>query len=52
VENALYADSRVAEAIALGVPDVILGEKVSAVVSLRPGQSAAEEDLLDGVRPR
>ncbi|KDR75885.1 hypothetical protein GALMADRAFT_1331600 [Galerina marginata CBS 339.88] len=36
VENALYADPRVLEAAAVGVPDERLGELVAAIVSIRP----------------
>ncbi|CAA7259743.1 unnamed protein product [Cyclocybe aegerita] len=36
VENALYADERVLEAAAVGVPDKRLGELVAAVVSVKP----------------
>jgi len=38
VENALYADERVLEVAAVGVPDKRLGELVSAIVSIKPGQ--------------
>jgi acyl-CoA synthetase (AMP-forming)/AMP-acid ligase II len=36
VENALYADDRVLEVAAVGVPDARLGELVAAVVSIKP----------------
>jgi len=36
VENALYADERVLEAAAVGVPHKRLGEQVAVVVSLKP----------------
>jgi len=36
VENALYADDRILEAAAVGVPDKRLGELVTAVVSIKP----------------
>lgn len=36
VENALYADDRVLEVAALGVPDARLGELVTAIVSIKP----------------
>ncbi|KAF9012884.1 acetyl-CoA synthetase-like protein [Hymenopellis radicata] len=48
VENALYADPRVFQAAAVGVPDQRLGELVAAVVSVKPafrGQ-VTEESLL------
>jgi len=37
VENTLYADGRVSEVAAVGVPDIRLGELVAAVVSIKPG---------------
>lgn len=36
VENALYADPRILEAAAVGVPDERLGELVAAVVYVKP----------------
>ena len=36
MENALYADDRVLEVAAVGVPDARLGELVAAVVSIKP----------------
>ncbi|KAF8906525.1 hypothetical protein CPB84DRAFT_1813777 [Gymnopilus junonius] len=44
VENALYADPRVLEAAAVGVPDERLGELVAAVVSVR---SAYEGEVTE-----
>lgn len=37
VENTLYADDRVSEVAAVGVPDIRLGEQVAAVVFIKPG---------------
>lgn len=39
VENAIYADERVLEVAAVGVPDQRLGEVVAAIVSVKPGFS-------------
>ena len=52
VENALYAHPAVSEAIALGVPDRLLGEKVGAIVALRPGapKSLTPADLINSTR--
>uniref|UniRef100_A0A8H8CLN0 Uncharacterized protein n=1 Tax=Psilocybe cubensis TaxID=181762 RepID=A0A8H8CLN0_PSICU len=36
VENAIYADERVLEVAAVGVPDVRLGELVAVIVSIKP----------------
>ena len=53
VENAFYADKRVAEAAAIGVPDERLGELVGVIVSLHPSSSGVKEsDLLESVKPR
>lgn len=46
VENALAAHPAVFEVAVIGVPDVVMGEKVGAVISLRPGQQAAPEDII------
>ena len=47
MENALYEDTRIAEAAAVGVPDVRLGELVAAVVCLkkRHRNTVTEEEL-------
>ncbi|KAF9049753.1 hypothetical protein BJ165DRAFT_1453443 [Panaeolus papilionaceus] len=54
VENALYANSRVLEAAAVGVPDERLGELVAAVVSIRPDfqHSTTEASLIAECRNR
>ncbi|CAA7257483.1 unnamed protein product [Cyclocybe aegerita] len=54
VENALYADPRVLEAAAVGVPDERLGELVAAVVSIRPADQGqvTEEMLIEQTRSR
>ncbi|KAF5316893.1 hypothetical protein D9611_003957 [Ephemerocybe angulata] len=54
VENALYADPRVHEAAAVGVPDERLGELVAAVVSVKPAYRASvtEGTLIASVRAR
>ena len=54
VENALYADLRVLEAAAVGVPDERLGELVVAIVSLRPAYKGqiTEEELISQTKTR
>lgn len=54
MENALYADPRVHEAAAVGVPDDRLGELVAAVVSIKPvfQSSISESTLISQVRTR
>ncbi|HYF19954.1 MAG TPA: AMP-binding protein, partial [Ramlibacter sp.] len=46
VEQALYAHPAVYEACVVGVPDDTWGEAVKAVVVLRPGLQATEQDLV------
>jgi len=46
VENALYAHPAVMEAVVIGVPDPTWGERVHAVVVLKPGQQATAEELI------
>lgn len=54
VENALYADPRVLEAAAVGVPDERLGQLVVAIVSLRPAYmgQVTEEALISQTKTR
>jgi len=46
VENALYEHPAVLEVAVVGVPDEKWGEAVKAVVALKPGQKATEEELI------
>ena len=60
MENAFYADPRVLEVAAVGVPDRRLGEVVAAVVYLRPGccqgedarEMVSEESLIEQAKGR
>ncbi|KAL7424941.1 hypothetical protein Q5752_000628 [Cryptotrichosporon argae] len=52
VENAFYADARIAEAAAVAVPDVILGERVGVAITLRAGVRATECELLQAAKSR
>ena len=54
MENALYEESGVLEAAAVGVPDQRLGELVTAVVTIKQGYSdkVTEKSLIDFVRGR
>ena len=54
VENALYADPRILEVAAVGVPDERLGELVVALVSVRPDYQGqvTEAMLLTQARKR
>lgn len=45
VENKLYLYSKLLRAAVVGVPDHMFSERLKAVVVLKPGQSATEEDI-------
>lgn len=50
VENALYSHPDVVEAAVIGVADETWGERVHAVVVVRPGSSVRAEALIDHCR--
>jgi long-chain acyl-CoA synthetase len=50
VENALCSHPAILEAAVIGVPDEQWGERVHAVVVLRPGQDAPEAELQEHCR--
>ena len=52
VEDVLYAHPAVREAAVVGVPDAYRGETVKAVVSLKPGRTAAPEELAAWCKDR
>jgi long-chain acyl-CoA synthetase len=52
VEGALYAHPAVLEAAVIGVPDKTWGERVHAVVVLKPGQDASADALIAHCRER
>lgn len=52
VEEALYAHPSVSEVAVVGVPDPQWGENVTAVVVLRSGATATEEEIIDVARAR
>jgi long-chain acyl-CoA synthetase len=52
VEDVLYTHAAVLEAAVVGKPDPYRGETVKAFVSLRPGQAADPDELVDYCRSR
>ena len=47
IDEVLFQHPKVAEAVAVGVPDEYRGETIKAYVTLKPGQEAAEEEILE-----
>lgn len=52
VEEVLYAHPAVAEAAVVGIPHDSHGEEVKAVVALKAGQQASEQDLIAWCKER
>jgi fatty-acyl-CoA synthase len=52
VEDAIFQHPAVAECAVIGVPDEKWGETPLALVVLKPGASATEDDIIDFVRGR
>jgi long-chain acyl-CoA synthetase len=52
VEEVIYAHPSVSEAAVIGLPDSTWGERVTAVVVLRPNTSATDKDIIATTRDR
>jgi long-chain acyl-CoA synthetase len=50
IDQVLSEHPKVAQAVAVGIPDRYRGETVKALVVLKPGESATEEEILDFCR--
>ena len=50
IDQVLAEHPKVAQAVAVGIPDRYRGETVKAFVVLKPGQSATEEEILEFCR--
>jgi long-chain acyl-CoA synthetase len=51
VENAIYQHPAVAMCAVIGIPDEQWGERVHAVVAVKPGQAATEAEIIAHCRP-
>lgn len=45
IEEAIYLHPAVAEAAVVGVPDVVFGEEICAVIQLKPGAAATDDEI-------
>jgi acyl-CoA synthetase (AMP-forming)/AMP-acid ligase II len=52
VESAIYGHPSVAEVAVIGVPDLMWGEAVKAIVVLKPGSEPDTDSILDFARSR
>jgi long-chain acyl-CoA synthetase len=46
VENVLHAIEGIAEAVVIGIPDAILGQRIKAVVRVKHGVTMGEQDII------
>jgi acyl-CoA synthetase (AMP-forming)/AMP-acid ligase II len=47
IEEVLYRHPKILEAAVIGLPDPVWGERVHAVVALKPGESMTEQEVID-----
>jgi long-chain acyl-CoA synthetase len=47
IDEVLYRHPKVAEAVAVGVPDEYRGETIKVFITLKPGQEATEQDIIE-----
>ncbi len=50
VESVIYSHPKVDEAAIIGVKDIEWGQQVRAIVRLKPGQTATEQEIIDFCR--
>jgi long-chain acyl-CoA synthetase len=49
IEEVIYLHPAVAEAAVVGVPDALFGEEICAVIQLKPGAAASDDDIRQHV---
>ncbi len=47
VDEVLFAHPKIMEACAIGVPDEYSGERIKAFVTLKEGETATEEEIIE-----
>ncbi len=47
IDEVLYRHPKVAEAVAVGIPDEYRGETIKVYVTLKPGQTATEQEIIE-----
>ena len=52
VENVLYSHPRIEEAAVIGVPDPEWGQQPRAIVALKKGETASQEEIMEYCRSR
>jgi acyl-CoA synthetase (AMP-forming)/AMP-acid ligase II len=52
IEDVIYGVDGVAEVAVIGVPDPVLGNAIKAVVSLRPGATVTQREILSRCREK
>ena len=52
IDEVLYQNPKVPEAISVGIPDPCRGETVKAFVVLKPGESATDKEIIEFCRKK
>lgn len=52
IEDVIYGVDGVAEVAVIGIPDPVLGNAIKAIVSLRPGATITQRDILSRCREK